>query len=327
MAKDKVRWAMLCTARINRAVIPPIRASARSELVAVGSRSLETGQAYARKWDIPRAHGSYDALLADPEVDAVYIGLPNGQHAEWAIRCAEAGKHVLCEKPLATTVEDAERMYGAAQRHGTVLAEAFMYRHHPQTHLVFDLINQGRIGPVRVVHGNFSFFLEPGDDIRLNPKLDGGSLWDLGCYPVSYTRTMLGQEPVEVIGRQHVTAEGVDTTFAGMLRFPSGALAVFDCGFRAPDRWGMEFVGEEGSLNIPSPFKPTASDYVTLRRGGTSENITAPPMELYFGEIEDMADAILNGKPSLISREDSVAGIRSLVALYQSAREGRPVAL
>lgn len=287
-----VRWGLLSTARINRAVIPPIRASARSELVAVASRAHEQGEAYAREWGIPRVQVGYEALLADSEIDAIYISLPNSLHAEWAIKCAEAGKHVLCEKPLAITDDEVERMIAAARKNRTVLAEAFMYRHHPQTLKVRELIQQGLIGQVSSAHGTFTFNIGSEDDVRLNPDLGGGSLWDVGCYPVSYTRSALGEEPVEVFGWQRLTARGVEDTFAGVMRFCSGVLATFDCGFRSPQRWRMEIVGAEGTITLTNPFKPGLNDIILLRRGDQTDAIPVTPQELYIGEIEDMANML-----------------------------------
>jgi predicted dehydrogenase len=327
MTNRKLRWGLLGTARINKAVIPPIRASSRNELAAVASRSLEKGESYAREWGIPRAVVGYATLVADPAIDAVYISLPNDLHVEWSIRCAEAGKHVLCEKPLALTVAEAERLVEAARRCQTVIAEAYMYRHHPQTLKTLELVRDGAIGPVRSVHGCFSYYLGREADVRWEPAMGGGSLWDVGCYPVSYTRFILGEEPVEVFGRQVTTEREVDHTFVGMMRFGSGALTSFDCGFRSAQRWGMEIVGEQGSITLSNPFKPGLKDTIVLHRGDATEEIPAPPMELYIGEIDDMADAVLDGKPQRISLEDSLANTRALVALYQSAREGRVIAL
>ncbi len=183
MDHPPLRWGLLGTARINRMVIPPLRASAGNRLLAVASRDLARATGYAKEWGIERAHGAYEALLADPEIDAVYIPLPNHLHAEWTIRAARAGKHVLCEKPLALTVAEVDAMGAAARESGVVLAEAFMYRHHPQTLKVKELVDAGAIGPVRFVRGTFSFPLTRPDDVRLRPEWGGGCLWDVGCYP------------------------------------------------------------------------------------------------------------------------------------------------
>jgi predicted dehydrogenase len=179
--------------------------SPRNRLLAVASRDLERAQAYAAQNGIERTHGSYEALLADPEVDVVYISLPNNLHVEWSVRAAAAGKHVLCEKPLALSVDDVDRVAEAARQHGVVIAEAFMYRHHPQTLKVIELINEGAIGSLRIVRGGFTFMLERPGDIRLRPELGGGSIWDVGCYPISYARTAAGGiAPEEVFGWQQL---------------------------------------------------------------------------------------------------------------------------
>jgi predicted dehydrogenase len=324
---DRLRWGLLSTARINRSVIPPLRASSRNELAAVASRSRERAEAYAREWHIPQAFGSYEALLAAPDIHAIYISLPNDQHAAWCIRCAEAGKHVLCEKPLALSVPEVEQIMAAARRHGTHIAEAFMYRHHPQTLKVRGMVAEGAIGAIRSLNGCFSFYLQGGTNVRWNPEQGGGSLWDVGCYPVSYARFVLGQEPVEVFGWQALTERGVDHTFAGALRFPGDVLAAFDSSFQSPYRRRMEIVGERGTIFLDNPFKPNLDDVIRLTRGGEVEVLPAPPMSLYAGEFEDMAAAVLDGKPQRIPLEDSLANTRALVALYESARMGRPVHL
>jgi predicted dehydrogenase len=323
----KLRWGILGTARINRALATPLRASDRNELLAVASRSLDRAEAEARKWGVPRAFGSYEALLADPAIDVVYVPLPNGLHAEWTERAARAGKHVLCEKPLVLTLQEADRVATVARETGVVIAEAFMYRHHPQTAKVRELVAGGAIGVPRLVRGAFTFDLTRDNDVRLDPAQGGGSLWDVGCYPVSYARFVLGEEPVEAFGWQVTGKTGIDETFVGQLRFPSGALAAFDCGFRAPLRTHLEVVGSEGTLTVPQPFKPGLTEQVVLRRGDVSETIEVSGQELYLGEVEDMADAIQHGRPPRVSLADSRGNAAALLALLRSAREGRPVAI
>jgi predicted dehydrogenase len=321
----KLRWALLCTARINRALIPPLRASPRNELVAVASRTLERAQAYAQEWDIPRAIGSYEALLADPDIDVIYNSLPNHLHAPWSIKAMQAGKHVLCEKPLAITTDEVEAMQAAAKEAGVVLAEAFMYRHHPQTLKVKELVDSGAIGPVSLIRGEFSFNLTRPTDVRLDPAMGGGSIWDVGCYPISYARYLMGSEPVEVFGWKVMGETGVDVLFAGQMRFANGVVAQFDCGFRAAFRVGMEVVGQHGAIAIPMPYKPGLAEHVMLARGDETETLSMPGQELYIGEVEDMADAILDGKPSRVSLTDSRANVAAILALMRSAREGVPV--
>lgn len=325
--KTTLRWGLLSTARINRSLIPALRASSRSRLVAVASRGLDKAKAYAQAWQIERAFGSYEAMLESPEIDAIYISLPNRLHAEWTIRSLRAGKHVLCEKPLATRVEDVDAIAAAARETGRVVAEAFMYRHHPQTLKVQSLIAQGAIGEVRLVRGSFTFALTDRANVRMNAELDGGSVWDVGCYPISYARTMIGREPVEVFGMQFTGSSGVDETFVGTLRFAEGTYAQFDCGFRAPFRMHIEIVGSEGVIVVPRPFKPTARE--TIYIGKSSDQleplIVEGPELLYLGEVEDLADAALNGTPPRISLQDSRANVAVILALLRSAREGRPV--
>jgi len=323
-----LRWGLLSTANINRAVITPLRASARNTLDAVASRDLAHGQAYAAAWKIPRAFGSYEAMLADPDIDIVYVSLPNGLHAEWAIKAVQAGKHVLCEKPLAISLEEVDAVAGAATKAGVVVAEAFMYRHHPQTLKVKELVDGGVIGKLQVIRGGFTFDISRPDNVRLNPALGGGSIWDVGCYPISYARTVAGAAPAEVFGWQVTGASGVDETFTGQMRFANGVLAQFDSGFRAPQRMLMEFVGSEGTISLTNAFKPGLNEQMSLlHANGTTEIITVPGQELYLGEVEDMADAVLLGKPPRISLADSRANVATILALLRSAATGKPVAL
>ena len=195
MANNVLQWGLLPTARINQALIPPLRASQRNQLAAVASRTQQSADKYAREQKIPRAHGSYEALLTDPEIDVIYNSLPNHLHAEWTIKAVEAGKHVLCEKPLALSVEEVDAIQEAARKHGRVVAEAFMYRHHPQTLKVQELVKNGSIGDLKLVRGSFSYVLSRDGDVRLDPGMGGGSIWDVGCYPISYARSVIGEEP------------------------------------------------------------------------------------------------------------------------------------
>ncbi len=322
-----LRWGILGCARINRSLLPAFAASERNSLVAIASRSLARAQDAARAAGIPRAHGSYEALLADAGLDAVYVPLPNSLHAEWTIRALRAGKHVLCEKPMVLSVSEADRIAEAARDTGKTACEAFMYRHHPQTLRVRELVAQGAIGVPRLVKGSFSFDLDRKGDVRLDPTLGGGSLWDVGCYPVSYARVLLAEEPELAFGWQVSGPTGVDLTFAGQLRFPSGALVQFDCGFQAPFRTRIEIVGSEGTLTVPRPFKPVGTASFVLKRGETEQVVETSGPELYLGELEDLADAALLGRPPRVSLADTRANTAALVALYHSAREGRPVAV
>lgn len=322
-----LRWGFLGVARINRALIPPLRNSERNSLVAVASRSLDRAQAYAKEHDIPRAYGSYEALLADPDIDVIYNPLPNGLHAEWTIKAAQTGKHVLCEKPLAVSVDEVDAMAAAARQAGVVVAEAFMYRHHPQTLRVKELIDSGALGKLRVIRGSFTFTLTQPGDPRLDPALGGGSIWDVGCYPISYARFVTAAEPIEVFGWQVTGSTGIDEVFAGQMRFPGDMYVQFDCGFRAPFRTHIEIVGSEASLVAPRPFRPGLDERLYLVRGDEMETLTIPGQELYLGQVEDLADAILLGRSPRVSLEDSRGNVAAIAALLRSAREGRPVSM
>ncbi len=239
-----------------------------------------------------------------------------------------AGKHVLCEKPLATSVAEVVAIADAARETRRVVAEAFMYRHHPQTAQVREIVASGRLGAVRLVRGSFSPSPSSGRaTCASSPRSAAGALWDVGCYPLSFTRTVLAEEPIEVSGVQRTGPTGIDLTFAGQLRFASGVLSQLDCSFEAPFRTGMEIVGDAATLDVTQPFKPGPDATLLLHRENATETILVDAAELYQGEVEDMADAILEGKASRVSLSDSQANVAAIVALLQSAREGRPVSL
>lgn len=322
-----LKWGIISTARINESLIPPLRSSKRNEIIAVASRTMDKAQKYAEDWQIPRAYGSYQDMLEDPEIDVVYNSLPNHLHAEWSIKALESGKHVLCEKPLALSIQEVDQMRAAADQNGKLLAEAFMYRHHPQTHMVKNLIDSGEIGEVRVIKGAFTFNLVNPRDVRLDPQMGGGSVWDVGCYPISFARFILGTEPLEAFGWGYFGETGVDEVFTGQLRFPQEVLFQFDCGFRSQSRSRMVFVGSNATLTVPMPFKPGLKEVIRISRADQVETIEIPGQELYLGEVEDMADGILLGKSPQISLEDSRNNVAVILALLESARGGIAVSL
>ena len=343
MASDAVRWGLLSTARINERLIPAIRQTERAELRAVASRSAERASEYARNQGIPHGFGSYEELLADPEIDAVYISLPNSQHVEWTVRAAAAGKHVLCEKPLALTAEEVDRMAAASRDHGVIVQEAAMYRFHPQTREVRDLVAGGAVGEVRLIQCNFGFTLTNVGDIRLEPDLGGGALWDIGSYPVSFARTVLGAEPVAVAGWQAPPESGVDLSFGGQLRFESGALAQFCCSFQVLTNWGARLFGSQGLIELDLPYlnQVGARAEVRLRRGGASrtatfgdgtdnvqvEKLVYEDCNAYQCQVESMVSSILDGAEPVIGLADSRGNVAALVALYAAARENRIVSV
>jgi predicted dehydrogenase len=323
--KPPLNWGLLSTARINRAIIPPVRASKRSRLLAVGSRSRETAEEYAGKWKLLRAHGSYEALLGDPEIDVIYNSLPNHLHAEWTVRAMRAGKHVLCEKPMALSMAEMDQIEAARKETGRVVAEAFMYRHHPVTLKVKEMVDAGELGELQYIRGSFSYTLTRSESYRAKPEMGGGSIWDVGCYPISYARMLTGEEPLEVYGRQVLGESGIDMTFVGELRFPGGALAQFDCGFQSPLRVQMEAAGSKGWLQVGNPYKPGRGEHILYSRGDETKRIRIPGRELYIGEVEDMEDAVLKGTAPRISLPDSRGNLAAILALLESARTGKVV--
>jgi D-xylose 1-dehydrogenase (NADP+, D-xylono-1,5-lactone-forming) len=322
-----LRWGLLSTAGINKALIPPLRISKRNRLLAVASRSQKKADAYARDKKIKRAYGSYEALLADPEIDVIYNPLPNHLHAEWTIKAVQAGKHVLCEKPLALSLADVDALDAAAHKHGKVVAEGFVYRTHPQALKVKQLIDSGKLGNIKLVRGSFTYSGTSPDNIRLKPEMGGGGLWDIGCYPLSYMRSMLGVEPLEVFGWQVVGSTGVDEVFVAQMRFPGEVFGQFDCSTVIPYHVFMEFIGDEATLIIPNPFIPGPKKTLYLARNGRTETIAVKGPDTYISEVEDMADAILLGKPPVVSLAESRANIAAILALFESAKIGKPVLL
>lgn len=345
MSQRVIRWGLVSTARINERLIPAIRGAARCELLAVASSGgQEKAARYASEWNIPRAYGSYEALLADPEVDAVYISLPNALHTSWVVKSAEAGKHILCEKPLTLTATDVDQMAEAARHNRVVLQEAVMMRYHPQTLQLQQRVAEGAIGDVRLIRGIFTFTLARPGDIRLDPALGGGSIWDLGSYPVSFMRAMLRVNPVEVQGWQVSGEGGVDLSFAGQMRFASGALTQFFSSFQAVAQTEVDLIGSAGTIHLDLPYltKVGVTSRVRICRAvgsrsvGTfgdalpqfeEETLTYENVNAYQDEVEAMVACILDGAGPVVSLADSRGNVATLEALCASAREDRPVRL
>jgi xylose dehydrogenase (NAD/NADP) len=318
-----LRWGIIGPGRISTRIVRALASSSRGTLAAVASRDPDRAAAYASRHGVGRSFGSYDELLASSEIDVVYIALPNHLHAQWTIRALEAGKHVLCEKPLALTVEDVDAIQAAARMTGRIAVEAFMYLHHPQILRALEVAGDGLLGPLELIRGTFSFLLSTPDDPRIDPAMGGGSLWDVGCYPVSFARRLAGEEPDRVAAFARLDERGVDRTFIGQLHFPSGLLAQFDSGFRASDRESFEIVGQAGRLVLDSPFVPAPDGprpVVTLWRGRVREQITVPSMDQYRAEVEDLTGAILDGTPPRVSLDFSRGTIATLVDLDLAAR-------
>jgi xylose dehydrogenase (NAD/NADP) len=320
-----VKWGIVSTADINRKVIPGARASDKVDFVGVASRDQARADAYAQEWDIPRAYGSYEGLLADPEIEAVYISLPNTMHCEWSIKALEAGKHVLCEKPLSRHPEEVAAAFDAAERTGFLLSEAFMYRHNPQTRRVVELVEAGAIGELRLIRSTFSYGLYDEDNIRLRADVEGGALMDVGCYNVSWSR-LLGGEPERVWGEAWYGPSGTDWVFAGTLRFPGDVIATFDCGTAMTERDELEAIGSEGSLFLDDPFHCNVP-VIEVRKDGNVERIELPHEDSYQLELENLSDAIRGAAPLLLGREDALGQANALAALHESATTRAPVSL
>lgn len=344
MADERARWGLMSTARINERLIPCLKRSERNELIAVASRSQNAANRYAAAHGIPKVYGSYDEMLADPAVDVVYISLPNGMHTEWSVRCAEAGKHVLCEKPLALSVEQVDQLREAADRCGVTIQEATMMRFHAQTSYVRKLVAEEAIGEVRMGRGLFTFTLERPGDIRLDPAMGGGSIWDLGSYCVSFARTVLQAEPVEVFAVQTTGPTGIDMSFSGHLKFSTGAFFHFFSSFASFTQVDADLLGTAGYLHLDLPWVNRVNQSANLRlvreAGGReastfgdglgnrkTERRVFVDVDAYQDEVESMAATVLDGAAPVISLEDSRANVAAITALCRSAREGRPVVL
>ncbi len=317
---DKIRWGILSTATIARnAVIPAIHAARNSEVVAIASRDLAKGRVFAEANGIPKAYGSYDDLLADPNIDAIYNPLPNDMHAVWSMKAADAGKAVLCEKPLTASAAEARQMvdYFAAKK--LLLSEAFMYRHHPQTKRVKQLIDEGAIGEVKVIDSVYTYRMSNPDDITQFKERAGGGLMDVGCYCISIMRLVTGEEPSKMAAFGTLNEHGVDAQVAAALQFPSGVVGHFDCGMHTAGRKDYEIRGSEGCIRVDEPFVIPRDRATTIHlwRGTEYEAVTVPPAAEYQLMIEDFADSLLLGKPPLYPAEDGFQMMKVLDTLRE----------
>ena len=331
---EKIRWGILSTARINDALLDPIRQATRSELGVVASRNLAKGQAYAAEKGIPKAYGNYEEMLADPEIDVIYNSLPNSMHCEWTVKAAEAGKHVLCEKPMVTTLAEMDQVEAAAAANKVTIFEAFMYLHHPQTRKALALIQAGQLGQLRMINSWFHFYLAPenSQNIRLSAELSGGSLWDVGVYPNSMAIVMAGAgAPVEVWASQTIGETGVEVAIIGQLKFSNGCIAQISSSFRTPFRQAAYIVGSDGLIQIDEPWKPgfegNDSHILFTQKDGSEETIVTPAVSPYLSEVEAMEACILDGAEPVVPLSLSRDFLRSVLALYQSAATGKVVAL
>ena len=334
MTEPRLRWGILSTADIAQTkVVPGMQRAARSQVVAVGSRQLEAAQAFARDLGIAKAHGSYESLLADPDVDAVYIPLPNHLHLEWTLSAARAGKHVLCEKPLALTAADAELMVEACDSAGVRLMEAFMYRLHPSWQAVRDQVASGAIGRLTAVESWFSYFNDDPSNIRNIHDVGGGALFDIGCYCVNLSRMLYGAEPTRVQASVVRDPElRIDVVTSAILDFAGGGVAAFSCSTRAESDQRVHIYGTEGRISIEIPFNipPDRPTRVFLTRGGdppvapATETVTFEPADPYAVEADAFAAAILDGTALPTPASDAVANLRVIEAIFQAGATGAP---
>jgi len=324
---EPVRWGILSTANINEKVLAGVSGSPAVSVVAVASRSADGAREFAERHEIPRAHGSYEELLADGEVEAVYIPLPNGLHVQWTLAAIAAGKHVLCEKPLSPRADEVERCFDAAEEAGLVVSEGFMWRHHPQADRLVELIREGAIGELRLIRAAFSFPLNRYPDVRWDAELEGGALMDVGCYCVNGSRLLAGAEPQRVNGEAVTAPSGVDSRFAGTLRFPGDLLAVFECGFDIAPRDELEAIGSDGSLFLDDPWHSLEPRIEVRGADGSLETVEVERANAYRLELEDVSAAVRGEREPRLGRSDAVGQARTLEALLRSAAEGRPVAV
>jgi predicted dehydrogenase len=323
----RLRWGILGVAKINNRLLPGFARAARAELRAIASRFPDRAREAAQAAGITTAHGSYEELLADPGIDAVYIPLPNTLHAEWTRRAAEHGKHVLCEKPLTPTAAEARELIALCRSRGVQLMDGFMWPHHPRTAKLRQMLDAGAVGEVRRVSGAFTFPMRPLDpkNIRLQPDLAGGSLLDVGCYPVYGIRWAFGTEPVRAFARARYEF-GVDVEMDGIVRLADGRVGTFDCGFTLPNRQRLEITGTEGVIEVPGMWVPPARATFTVRRDGRlDEQVAVEGEDQIVHMLDDFIEAVLSGQPVRPAAEEAVRTLRVLDALARSAREGREV--
>ncbi len=327
---NRLRWGILGTGNIARQFAGGVNASRRGALAAVGSRGMATAEAFAEAYSIERRYDEYDALIADREVDAVYVSLPNSMHHEWTIKALRAGKHVLCEKPFAISAAESEEMFDVAAEQGRVLVEAFMHRSHPLTHAYMNAIREGAIGEVKIIRASFCYRTEKIDgNVRFDPRLAGGALMDVGCYCINFARMVAGEEPESIHAAARLHERGVDEITTGTLMFPGGIIATFVCGMSAQADNTASICGTGGYIEVPVPWKPPVAQAAWTLARGTPPRMDnpgkAPPehqprvthrvdagMALYGLEADDFAATVQDGAPPRVSRSDTIGNMRVL---------------
>ena len=334
MQTRQLRWGVLGTARIADALVHAIKLSPNGDLTSVASRDLGLARKWAGERGVPHAFGSYEEMLASEAIDAVYIPLPNALHKEWSIKAMQHGKHVLCEKPLASSAADVEEMIAASESNGVKLMEAFMYRFHPATARLVELLTGGAIGTPRVIRASFGFDLQDPSDIRLSAELAGGSLMDVGCYCVNIARLLAGAQPVSAAARAVWSPSGVDQSLVGALEFSGGLLAAVDCSFSTGVdlQQSLTVSGSKGRLVMSQPFRRAEEpvEIIVDRADGGDyashmETVQIPGAWQYALMAEHFADAVLNNRPVAYTPQDSLGNMQVIDALKESARTGKAV--
>ncbi|NBC67534.1 Gfo/Idh/MocA family oxidoreductase [Paenibacillus sacheonensis] len=325
----KLRWGVIgCAGIAVHSVIPGIKLSETGEVTAIASRDSAKAEETAAKLGIAKAYGSYEEILADQDIDAIYIPLPNHLHMEWSIRAMEAGKHVLCEKPIALNAEEAQRMADAAEKNDVHLAEAFMYRNHPRYDEIKAIIDSGEIGEIRGIHGAFTFN-NAGDakNVRYRKDWGGGSLYDVGCYPISAARLILGAEPEAATVHALISPEhdNVDMMASGILEFPNNVALTFDCGMWAAFRNTLEVLGTEGRIEVPSAFIGDAEYYVITKDG--KREVKQPSLNQYALQADAFARNVWGEQPVRFAPADAVANMKVIDACLESAYSRKRVTL
>lgn len=328
---QKIRWGVLSTAHIGRTqVIPAIVRADNAEIVAIASRTSKV-HAAAQELNIPKAYESYEELLDDPDIDAVYIPLPNHLHKEWVIRSAQKGKHVLCEKPFALNEAETEEMIAACLEHGVKFMEAFMYQLHPQHARVKEIVASGEIGDIKLVKSSHSFYLQNrSTDIRMDAAMGGGSIYDVGCYSIQAIRYLTDAEPVEVIAQGEIDpVQEIDLTGIVHMKMSNGVQALFDCSFNMVSRNEYELIGTEGTIKVPFAFRPDINGnagIILVQKDGTvrEERVQG---DIYRLEIENFSNAILNNSAPAITSDSTIKNMRVIDACYESLRTGQKVSV
>jgi len=329
IAKQQLNWGILGCARIaERALIPAFREARNARLFGIAARDKARAREWAEKYAIQNFYADYQALLDNPEIDAVYVPLPNHLHAEWTTRAARAGKHVLCEKPLALTEGEVRAMYGRANEAGVLLMEAFMYRFHPQFEKTMEMLRAGEIGEVRSFHSAFTFiYTGEAMNYRWDKSMGGGALYDVGCYTISVARTVFGAEPLSVFARSRLHAQtGVDLATSLLLEFPKGRQALLDCAFDIPFQSRLEVAGAGGRISLERAFSARHFDVeIRILRGNDPETILIPATNQYTLMIEHFGDAARGLCPLRYGEIDALGNARSIDAAFQSIKTGQPV--